>query len=508
MRFFELYGGLAARLFKYYTSLPLKNPLATQIALLREILKFHRSTLFGQRHHFETIRTVRQFQARCPPQSYEYFKPYIDLIFNGQKKALFNSHLVYFAQTAGTTGKPKLIPITFNTLTNYTFGILRTASYYISQNIHAHSAIISGKWLYLPAPPILRYRAGIPIGYITGLLMLPYSFQIWHYPLNYKCYAPLHLMHVQNVEEKFQRITKECLSKNITVLVGVTPVILNLLEYLLKYSKAQTISELFPNLEFAIFSGVPPKFYQARLTNLIGHPLKYREVYAASEGMLATQLSDHPSFTPLVDSVFFEFLPLHDSTERLLIHQVKKGEKYRVVITTHNGLYAYDLGDIVQFVSIDPPAFVFAFRKGVVDLTDEKLTPMQVFSAIDTANRKQNCSLADFCVIGTYHPKPHWIFVVEFQNKSPAPSYHAYLETLDTTLASLNNIYYQNREGANKGTLAPPELWVLQTQAFYLYEQQQIQEGRPAGQIKVPHLTKDSTLLEFFQSHTLQTISL
>lgn len=504
MGFLELLGGLAARFFTYYTEFSLKNPIETQLALLRDITKRHQQTIFGKTHSFDQIRSVRHFQERCTPHSYDYFKPYIDQYFAGTRNALFNSNLLYFAQTSGTTGTPKLIPITFNTLTNYTMGVLRTACYYLSENITQNSQIIRGKWLYLPAPPILRYKSGIPVGYITGLLMLPFGAQFWHYPLNYKLYAPLHLMHIRDVEQKFQAITNECLSKNLTVLVGVTPVIVNLLEYILKFSNAQTISEVFPNLQFAIFSGVSPKYYESRINRLIGHHLPYREVYAASEGMLAIQRSNKPQFTPLYDSVVFEFLPLRDSSDRLMLHEIKKGMEYRLIITGHNGLYAYDIGDVVKFVSEDPPEFIFSFRKGVVDLTDEKLTPAQVLTTIEVANAQHHCNTIDFVVIGTYSPKPHWIFLIEFNSENFPSSYLEYLDTLDKTLEKQNDIYFQNRSGANKGTLAPPELWLLKEQAFNALERKKVLEGYPPGQIKTIHLTKDTTLLEFFENHVIK----
>ncbi|NVM52187.1 MAG: GH3 auxin-responsive promoter family protein [Candidatus Helarchaeota archaeon] len=507
MRFFELLGGGGARLFKILNDFLLKDPVKTQHQLLRNILKHHKTTVFGKKHNFNEIRSIRQFQANCQPHSYNYFKPYIDTFLAGTRNALFNTHLLFFAQTSGTTGEPKLIPITYNTITNYNLGVLRTVCCYISENLRENSKVISGKWLYLPAPPILRYISGIPVGYITGLLMLPYGIQFWRYLLNFKCYAPLHLMHIKNVEEKFRLITNECFSKNISMLVGVTPVLINLLEYILKYSKAQTITQLFPNLQLAIFSGVPPKFYESRFNNIIGRTLPYREMYAASEGMLAVQLSKLPQFTPLYDSVFFEFIPLKDISERLVLEQVKKGEDYQLIITTHNGLYAYDIGDVIKFVSTDPPAFIFSFRKNIIDLADEKLTPSQILEAIKIANSQNRCRIIDFCVIGVYKPKPHYIFLIEFDSKIVSSLFIPYLLSIDKSLEKLNDIYYQNRNGSNKGTLAPPELWILKTNTFHSLENQKVLEGLPTGQIKTIHLSKDTKLLDFFEPYVLEKIS-
>ncbi len=506
MRFLDLLGSVGARVFKEYTAFSLKDPLNTQLKLLEHIIRLHKTTDFGRKHRFDKIRNVKQFQASCKPLNYEYIKPYIDSYFAGNKNALFNTNLLFFAQTSGTTGTPKLIPITYNTIKYYNYGVIRTACYYISENMNKNSKVIGGKWLYLPAPPILRYISGIPVGYITGLLMLPYGIQLWRYLLNIKCYAPLHLMHLKNADEKFKRIAKECSTKNITMLVGVTPVIINLLDFILKYSKVSTIDQLFPNLQLAILSGVPPKYYQTRLSKLIGHRIACREMYAASEGMLAIQLSSRPDLTPLVDAAFFEFIPIKNNQERLLIHELRKGEEYRLLITTHNGLYAYDIGDVVKCVSEDPMAFIFSFRKNIIDLADEKLTPSQIFTAIDNSNTQNKCSLVDFCVIGIYDPKPHYIFLVEFVQSKEPTSFSEYLISIDKSLENLNDIYYQNREGANKGTLEAPELWVLQINTFEDIEKQMIMEGISTGQIKTIHLSKDPNLLRLFEKFVIKKV--
>jgi len=508
MKSFEFLGAIIARAFKIYTSNSLKNPIVTQLRMFQDIIKRHKSTLFGKRHHFDEIKSIKQFQVNCPPRSYDYFNPYIEALLSGTRNALFNSHLLFFAQTSGTTGTPKLIPITYNTIANYNLGVFKTACYYISENLRFHSKIVSGKWLYLPAPPILRYISGIPVGYITGLLMLPYGIQFWRYLLNYKCYAPLHLMHLKDVETKFRFIAQEVSSKNITMLVGVTPVIINLLEYILKYSHTPTIHELFPDLQLAIFSGVPPKYYKSRLTKIIGSELDYREMYAASEGMIAVQLSELPQLTLLYDSMFFEFIPIHKSSERLIIDQIQKGKEYRLIITTHNGLYAYDLGDIIKVVSEEPLAFIFSFRKNIIDLADEKLTPTQIFEAINVAIEQNRCKVVDFCVIGTYKPKPHYIFLIEFEFKVNPDSYSQFLISIDNALEKLNDIYHQNRNGANKGTLDPPELWILKENAFFSLENQKILSGIPTGQIKTAHITKNTDLLDYFEDYVIEKIFL
>ncbi|MFX0033444.1 MAG: GH3 auxin-responsive promoter family protein [Candidatus Hodarchaeota archaeon] len=499
MGIFELLGGGGARILSYYSKKSLKNPLETQRQILGEIIKRNKSTLFGKKHKFNDIRSIKQFQAFCKPHSYEYFQPYINAYISGNYNALFNSNLLFFAQTTGTTGTPKIFPVVYNTIRNYNLGVIRTVCHYISEDTRENSKIIKGKWLYLPAPPILRYISGIPVGYITGQLMLPIGLQLWRYLLTYKIFTPFHLMHIKNLEKKFQILTKELISKNITMVVGTTSVVVNLLEYIAKYSNIQSINDLFPNLQVAILSGVSPKFYETRLKRVTNTNFTYREMYAATEGMLAIQISKLPYLTPLYNYAFFEFIPLKNTSERLIINQLKRGEEYSIIITSNNGLYAYEIGDVIKVVSEDPLTFIFSFRKNVIDLTGEKLTPFQILSAFKIANEQNQCNTVDFCAIGVYKPKPHYKFLVEFISKKEPNSISEYLSSLDHTLEQLNVGYQYNR--FNKGTLASPELWILKKDTFHSLENLKLLDGIQANQIKTSHLSRDTTLLELFEGY-------
>ncbi|MFX0098148.1 MAG: GH3 auxin-responsive promoter family protein [Candidatus Hodarchaeota archaeon] len=508
MGLFELMGKKLVKFFTGYSEYFLAEPVLTQEKALGEIMSRNKDTLFGKKHGFDDVKTARDFQKRCDVHSYDYFKPYIDAFLEGNKKAFCSDKLLYFAQTSGTTGTPKLIPVTSKLLTYYTLGFVRVAAYYIALDPVRNSGILNGKWLYLPAPPVLRYKSGVPVGYITGLLFLPYGSQFWRKFLNIKSYAPLHLMHLKDVEMKFRKIYEDCAKKNITALTGVTPVVVNLLEYMLKFSGAKQVKEIFPNLQFAIFSGVSPKFYKARLRQLVGRDIAIREEYAASEGMIGVQLSDRSQFTPMYDKVFFEFVPVNDPGDRVLINQIKKGKEYKVIITTYSGLYGYDIGDVVEFVSIDPPEFIFSFRKNVIDLADEKLTPPQVLAAIERVNANHGSRMTDFCLIGTYDPKPHYILAIEFAPGSKEPNKHQFLLDLDKALETENDIYYHNRNGSNKGTLSPPELWILKKDTFISLEKQKGLEGAPIGQAKSTHVTKDAKLRDFFKDFSKDKISM
>jgi hypothetical protein len=506
MGMLEWVGGFGARIFQKLNKTTLANSITHQRQLLTEIIKRNASTDFGRRHHFSEIRSIKRFQGNCTPQPYDYFLPYIEAYISGRKDSLFNDTLLYFAQTTGTTNKSKLIPVPYHTIKHYNLGVFKTASCFISEDPDMHSRIIGGKWLYLTAPPVLRMVGGVPAGYITGQLMLPIRNQYWRYPVYKKYYAPLATLRIKNIEMQFRKIAEECKSKKITLVVGTTSVVVNLLEFIKKASNVNYLDDVLPDLELAILSGSPPRFYASRLNNIFSSPLPYREMYAATEGMMAVQLSSRAELTPLSDSVFFEFVPVNNPSERLLIDQVKKGTEYSVVITSFNGLYAYDIGDMVKFTSEDPPGFVFTRRKDTLDITGEKVTASQIHEAIMQANLENACSLVDYYLVGTHEPKPRYIFLVEFDGNQGMPSSRGYLASLDRALDKLSVGYDYNR--FCRITLGAPELWVLKRDAFSILEKGRIFKAQSAGQVKSARFSHDIGLLDQVETHVLEKIYL
>ena len=69
-------------------------------------------TRFGRKYDFSTIRTYKQFASRLPLFSYEGLEPYIMRMVKGAKGELWPGPCLNFAQSSGTSGRSKYIPIT------------------------------------------------------------------------------------------------------------------------------------------------------------------------------------------------------------------------------------------------------------------------------------------------------------------------------------------------------------------------------------------------------------
>jgi hypothetical protein len=112
--------------------------------------------------------------------------------------------------------------------------------------------------------------------------------------------------------------------------------------------------------------------------------------WLASEVRGSVPLSDIGDAGPLaIDTNVYEFFPADEEhkpegCELLTVDQLELGKRYFVYITTHAGLYRYDMNDILEVTGFhnQTPMVRFVQKgKGVVSFTGEKLYEAQVIEA-------------------------------------------------------------------------------------------------------------------------------
>ncbi len=78
---------------------------------LGQILALNRQTEFARRCGLDTANPRRVFET-LPVTNYSDYAPYIERIAAGEQNILSGDTVVYFSNTSGTTGPPKMIPVT------------------------------------------------------------------------------------------------------------------------------------------------------------------------------------------------------------------------------------------------------------------------------------------------------------------------------------------------------------------------------------------------------------
>src|SRR4026207_2409450 len=92
-----------------------KNPWKTQERLLLDIIQRNRATCFGRDHHFDAIRNLNDYRKQVEIGDYERLRAYVERAQNGAANVLTAEPVLMFTTTSGSTGQPKLIPVTKTT---------------------------------------------------------------------------------------------------------------------------------------------------------------------------------------------------------------------------------------------------------------------------------------------------------------------------------------------------------------------------------------------------------
>ena len=172
---------------------------------------------------------------------------------------------------------------------------------------------------------------------------------------------------IEDWETKLDKIVEETINQNMTLISGIPPWMQMYFDRLIEMS-GKKVKDIFPNFSVMVHGGVNFEPYKARLLDSIGQKIDSIETFPASEGFMAFQDSQQEEGLLLNTNsgIFFEFIPaaeiFNEDPTRLQLKDVKEGENYAMVISNNAGLWGYNLGDTVKFVSIQPYRLVVTGR--------------------------------------------------------------------------------------------------------------------------------------------------
>jgi hypothetical protein len=187
----------------------------------------------------------------------------------------------------------------------------------------------------------------------------------------------------------------------------------------------------------------------------------------ASEGRITVPLQDGtPAGVLAVDTGFFEFVPedrIDESDPPVRVaHELEDGRRYYVLLSGANGLYRYDINDVVEVRGFHGSTARIAFvRKGrdMVSITGEKLHLNQLQAAIAEAQDETKLSVWQFRFIPDVDARRYDVLVELSGGTSEAQAPRAFLHAMDAALGRLNREYAAKRSSRR---LEPPRLSVMQ----------------------------------------------
>ena len=468
------------------------NPIETQNKVFQDLISEATSTQFGKDHDFVSINNHEDFLKRVPVRDYEALKPYVEKMVAGEEDILWKGKPIYFAKTSGTTSGSKYIPITKESMPSHVEAARNAILFYIHET--GNSKFVDGKMIFLQGSPVLNEQNGVQLGRLSGIVA--------HYVPKYlqKNRLPSWKTNcIEDWETKVDAIVKETLPENMTIISGIPSWVQMYFEKL-QQKTGKKVGDIFKNFNLFIFGGVNYEPYRAKFENLIGRKVDSIELYPASEGFFAFQdkQNEKGMLLQLNSGIFYEFIKadefFDENPKRISIKDVEVGINYVMIISTNAGLWAYNIGDTVEFTSTKPYRVIVSGRiKHFISAFGEHVIGKEVEQAMQEATLNSNVRISEFTVAPQISPKeglPYHEWFIEFENEPENLS--ALAKKIDESLQKQNSYYFDLIKG---GVLQPLKITKVKHGGFQEYMKS---IGKLGGQNKLPRLSNDRKIAANF----------
>ncbi len=468
-----------------------------QQAILANQIKVGAKTQFGKDHHLAEVNDYQSYIQAVPIRDYEGIKPYIEQIKQGKENILWKGQPIYFAKTSGTTSGVKYIPITKDSIPNHINTARNALLCYMAET--GNTAFASGKLIFLSGSPELERTGNIPTGRLSGIVN-------HHIPayLRSNQLPSFETNCIEDWETKLNAIVKETINQNMTLISGIPPWMQMYFDRLIEQS-GKKVGELFPNFSVMVQGGVNFEPYKSKIIESIGRKIDSIELFPASEGFFAFQdTQTEPGMLLNTNSgIFYEFIPagevFNENPTRLSLKDVQLGENYALIINSNAGLWGYNLGDTVKFVSLNPYRLVVTGRiKHFISAFGEHVIGEEVEQAMLKTVAEFPCKITEFTVapfIQQGEGKSYHEWLIEFEAE---PSDLAAFSARLNEHMRAKNVYYEDLMQGN--ILLPLQISRLKPQAFIDYMKS---IGKLGGQNKVPRLSNDRVIAEGLQPYII-----
>jgi len=539
------------RKFEYATS----NVKEVQEEALKKIIQRNRDTQYGKDFGFDKIDSVSDFQRAVPINDYTNLEPYIERMVNGEENILTPDEIIFFGTTSGTTAKPKFIPITAEHFKYVGRSVLPYFRFIAEQAPKA----ITGGTIKMTSPKLEGFtEKGIPYGspwYITEVakhrrnpvlreIIYSLSKNFWDDDIfntsdfNSKYYVILRLaverditqfsmanpstvlLLAKKLNEFSEDIIRDLYDGTLKKRLLIDPalrvrLLRNLkrnkvrakeLERLLKEDGMLKPSRVFKNLALiSCWKGGSAGFYIKQFPKYFDNTPTMEYGIGATEGIFAIPYKLEERGCILQPTyIFFEFIPeeeyFSENRTALTAEQLKLGGRYSIVITGYNGLYRYDMRDIVEVVGFynQSPIIAFLHKAGnAVSYTGEKIFESHITEAVNNTISETDIHLNGFTFLPDESGElPRYVLMIEPQNQNiDRDRFKEFLYSFEKNLKRVNIEYETKRDSMRLGS---PILAILRSGEYERYRAQIVAKGASDATTKPPVLKKEPQFINNF----------
>ncbi len=490
----------------------LAEPRTSQARVLLSLVRRHTDTAFGREHDLASVQTTEDFARRVPVRDYEGFRPYVERVADGEQDVLTADPVTMFTTTSGTTAEPKLIPVT-DRWREEMAGLMRLWMY---RALQAHPRYLDHKVLLVVSPAVEGHTPrGMPYGSLSGVTYqriprlvrhsyaVPYELALVSDP-DTRYFLTMRLALAQDVSAvgtpnptSLLRLAETAIARGQDIVRAVhdgtlgvgdeavvdgkgqshagrlrtalrpAPRRARFLDRVLAEHGSLLPAACWPHLDLiGCWLGGAAALHAERLSASFG-PAVLRDLgLIASEGRMTVPVEDATAAGPLAVHVnFYEFIPEEDidtpSPPVLGAHELALGGRYYILLTGGNGLYRYDINDVVEVVGFHRATPKVAFvRKGrdMVSISGEKVHLNHVQAALRAARNDTGVAIRQFRLVPDEARLRHDLLLELEDRRIDRPTLLAFLRSFDRHLQAQNHEYRSKRAS---GRLSAPRLCLM-----------------------------------------------
>lgn len=522
-------------------------PMKQNEELLMNIIKKNKDTEYGLKHNFGNIKSIEDFQRNVPISGYEEFAPYIERMKNGEENLITSSKILGYSRTSGSSGVPKFIPATKESLNPYIrYTWVRALALGADEMVRKGRGSKLGRGVFLSPVTNELLPNGLScsnIAEITArhygffypyLLAVPsrnlfdmhdgdYIYNIYRFALMdedvsfiFSVFFSINVSQMTYLQKNWQVIVDDIEKGTISDSVNMKPELRSQLlsvikpmperaKYLRKQFEQGFDNTLYRRLwpRLAVISSIGNASFKPAADYIRGFsddvPLDFSS-YGSSEGLVAVCYKlDSTEMQLLTDSCFYEFIPMGEpDSNAVTLDKVEKGKQYEIIITTQSGLYRYRLKDIVEIEGFRNkcPLIKYVYRKGqLFNIAGEKFSEEDARHTIEMFEDAHNFKL------------DHWLF---YQDESVMPNRYSLvvesdadidwdgcIDEIEGYMGQLCKRYSSQREKAFIERLI---IRHQQNGTHDAWTRRCIEQGASTAQVKPVHSLDNEAKREFFLS--------
>lgn len=514
---------------RFHTAL--RAPVGAQTALLRGILAANAETTIGRRYGFDRVDGYAAFRARLPVTAYEDLRPLIETQAETGEPSLTRAPPVFYARTSATTGAAKLVPVTAEGFSRQRDiqRIFAFAQYHRAETFTGRILAIAG------AAVEGRTRRGVPIGSTTGAFYAQMPSLVRR-----RYIVPAEVMTITDYGLRDYVIALLGLQTDeVSALAAANPSSLVRLRQVIEQNWDQLLDDLgrgrlgpADRLDDAQRQAVEAQLRagprRARALKRYGAasgPISFHDIWprlksvvtwtGGSCGYALDALRPHltagarvfdagyqasecrgtvnvdplaNACVPALTCTFFEFVERaawDDGRDCFLtIEEIEEGREYYVFVTTLDGLYRYNMNDIVRVtgsVAATPTLTFVQKGRGVTNITGEKLSEAQALLAVREAAAARGLGAPFFLLLADEARATYQLFI---ETGRPETASQLAAE-VDATLGRANIEYAAKRASRR---LQPITGIALRPGTGEAYRRFRIAGGQREAQFKIEHL--------------------